>query len=380
LHVFSAFYDDRLSLGTSSPQVAVIALADNVTDWCRLRFDEHDLAEGAVYIPATVAELGNDVKLFVCPLPANITVIPLDVALGWNGVNGTAPGVTRWRVPVEVIPRPASPDELILCLGVVYGRLDPQRVVEWLEIQRLIGVQKVVVYNWSMSADVDRVFVKYSLDGFVDLRQSNGVHLIGRNPERHKTVVINDCMYRYMGTYRYIAVMDLDEIIVPRQSFMTVPSLIRNLSASKRIGSFVFRNAHYFVKTLPDVDISTAALHSNPSLSTFLTKRRRAPVSQKYVFVKYVMDSNACIGAWLHFCLKYTKDFMSKEAVAMLNVHPNLAMKHHYRTSCNLEVIEEWKGACERAMQSAVVDNVVDKYASDLMPRLLKQCRHLELL
>lgn len=77
------------------------------------------------------------------------------------------------------------------------------QVVEWLEMQRLLGVERVVVYNQSMSDAVGRVFIEYrdDDDAFVELRQTQG-RLMSNTPYEHQITSMNDCMYRHIGTFR----------------------------------------------------------------------------------------------------------------------------------------------------------------------------------
>jgi len=62
-------------------------------------------------------------------------------------------------VPVEVPRRELSKRPLAACVHVAYKHLDPARLVEWFELQRILGVSRVGVYlmnNFSQAAE--RVF------------------------------------------------------------------------------------------------------------------------------------------------------------------------------------------------------------------------------
>ena len=102
-----------------------------------------------------------------------------------------------------------------------YRHVDTVRLVEWLELQRLLGVTLVGVYVLSdLSASARRLLAYYSsVDGLVDLRRTDYIARVpGGEPSSpdqfwlHLTPVINDCIYRNMFRFQRIAVIDFDEV------------------------------------------------------------------------------------------------------------------------------------------------------------------------
>jgi hypothetical protein len=401
--VYSAFYDDRPSL--NSPQVAVIAKFNVVEsiDHCLLRFGSHT---NGVSVPASVKWLVYTDMLVVCHLPANFVnrTVPSDVALAWTN-ESAASGIswTSFRVPVEITRKRSTRGHLVLCLAAVFrGDAEPRKIVEWLEMQRLLGVELVVVYNRSMSDTIGEVFSKYENsefsetgERFVEIRQSH-TWLEGADWQHgHQTSTINDCMYRYMGSFRHIVVTDLDEVVVPRKNFTTIPHLITSLSANRTVASFLFRNVLFFVGPIEndnysDVHRLVPASLRNSSFSVYLTRRRHATPSRPlsstapYQTVKTIVDANACVAMWVHFCFHYTDKFNSgKNVKKRMEVDVNLARKHHYRNKCNFEKSYPKHyppGSCEQEMINSVVDNEIEKYSSQLVNRLLTQYEKLKLI
>jgi hypothetical protein len=403
VYVYSAFYDDRPSL--KSPQIAVIAKFNGVKsiDHCLLWFGNHT---NGVSVPASVKWLVYTDMLVVCHLPARFVnrTVPSDAALAWTN-KSTASGIssTLFRVPVEITRKRSTRGHLALCLAAVFrGDAEPRQIVEWLEMQRLLGVELVVVYNRSMSDTIGEVFSKYENsefsdtgERFVEIRQSH-TWLQGADSQfGHQTSTINDCMYRYMGSFRHIAVLDLDEVVVPRKNFTTIPHLITSLSARRTVASFLFRNVLFFVGPIEndnysDVHRLVPASLRNSSFSVYLTRRRHATPSRPlsstspYQTAKTIVDANACVGMWVHFCFAYTDKFNSGGKIEQrMEVDVNLATKHHYRNKCNFEKSYPKHyppGSCEREMKNAVVDNVIEKYSSQLVNRLLTQYKKLKLI
>ena len=115
-------------------------------------------------------------------------------------------------------------------MQVAYGDLDPVRLIEWFELQRLLGVQLIGVYvgGPSVSQRAIDVFRWYADDGLVELRYSDYIGPAGGDEvDRswinitnqyllHGSPVINDCIYRHMHSFRYIGVYDFDEVSVSR--------------------------------------------------------------------------------------------------------------------------------------------------------------------
>lgn len=98
-----------------------------------------------------------------------------------------------------------------------------------LPVARLLGVDRVVIYNTSCGPDLDRLLRGYIKEGFVELvpwpidkhlipsygwlfSQSGGdVHYFGQQ------TTLNECIYRSMARSRYVLLNDIDEIIMPYQ-------------------------------------------------------------------------------------------------------------------------------------------------------------------
>jgi hypothetical protein len=205
----------------------------------------------------------------------------------------------------------------------------------------------------------------------------------------HQTSTINDCMYRYMGSFRYLSVIDFDEVIVPRKNFTTISQLIDNLKPIELLvfscfAMHIISSVRLRTTVTDDVYRLIPASQRNSSFSIYLTRRRRAAVSPPLFVAKSILNANACVGMWVHFCLSFTSQFQktgSDDVVFVLHVDAKLALKHHYRTECNFDLCPTFyaPGSCTRAMHSAVVDNVLEKYSSRLVMRLLKQYEKLKL-
>ena len=63
-----------------------------------------------------------------------------------------------------------KPEESIaVCAKISYGQVSAQRLIEWLEIQKYMGVDKVLMYFYNLNEEAMRVLLAYNRDGFVEL-------------------------------------------------------------------------------------------------------------------------------------------------------------------------------------------------------------------
>uniref|UniRef100_A0A3B3TNQ9 Glycosyltransferase family 92 protein n=1 Tax=Poecilia latipinna TaxID=48699 RepID=A0A3B3TNQ9_9TELE len=129
------------------------------------------------------------------------------------------------------------PHNFTCCFSAMYNFTNVLQLVQNLEMLQLLGVNRVVVYKTNCSADVQRVLDYYSHKGLVEVipwslskylnvsrrarpSQSPGdLHYFGQIP------ALNDCLYRSMYRSRYVALHDLDELILPHTALTGVTSL-----------------------------------------------------------------------------------------------------------------------------------------------------------
>ncbi|KAK0149184.1 hypothetical protein N1851_010295 [Merluccius polli] len=107
-------------------------------------------------------------------------------------------------------------------------RLINKCLIQSMEMLRLLGVTKVVVYKTSCNAHTQKVLDYYESTGFMDviawplssrLNVSRGWQPAVSPGQLHyygQVAALNDCMYRYMYLSRYIGLHDIDEIIIPQ--------------------------------------------------------------------------------------------------------------------------------------------------------------------
>jgi len=121
-------------------------------------------------------------------------------------------------VPVERPRRAAENDDVAVCVQAAFGNLDRRRLVEWFELQRLLGVSSIGVYTTlATHPDTRKTLAQYGRTPLVTLRTID--YLDGRFGDGLSLMVnlaaVNDCFYRHLYTHRFIAVIDFDEVYLP---------------------------------------------------------------------------------------------------------------------------------------------------------------------
>ncbi|EDW00189.1 uncharacterized protein LOC6565482 [Drosophila grimshawi] len=167
-----------------------------------------------------------------------------------------------------------KPLRLMICvkaLDFLYKDIS-WRLIEWLELMRLMGVSKVVFYDAQMHPNMTRVLNDYitSSPGFVELRplsMGRGEPHTGRhfhhyamdadyfNRILNEMIPYNDCFYRNMYKFDYIGVFDTDEVIMPLGNITKLSDLIKlahkvpnygqDASDCSAWAGFCFRNVYF---------------------------------------------------------------------------------------------------------------------------------------
>ncbi|KAK2810258.1 hypothetical protein Q5P01_000423 [Channa striata] len=120
--------------------------------------------------------------------------------------------------------------DFTVCISNLFGNYNNVlQFAQTLEMYRLLGVNRVVIYNTSCGPDLERLLQSYSQEGFVELvpwpidrylnpssgwlfsQHGGDVHYFGQ------LTTLNECIYRSMDRSRYVLLNDIDEIIMPYQ-------------------------------------------------------------------------------------------------------------------------------------------------------------------
>lgn len=366
-YAYSAFWDDRTSM-KSTPVVRIIGLGTKPEDdsdetnlrlYCLLHYTTPDRI---IHIPMNKSPnkigygwvLNNEwVREYVFTCPLYESQVPRAVAVVEHSGD-----VVASCMPVEEPPKPNRKEDFGLCVQVAYDSVNAYRLIEWLELQWILGVRNVGIYSLSLDKETIDTLRPYVKEGFVELRKTD---YIEHGPQQYLlqgSPVINDCLYRNIHRFHYTLVTDFDEVIVPKSHASLrelVDFLQQNFSTmSTPPVNYVFYNNYYFLDLSPDVSTS-------PYLR-MLRYRKRAPVSPFGYSVKSIVDGRACVAMHNHYCWTVTKEYEHRGYPYV--VDHSIAVNQHYK-KCHLNETE-----CDELMSKVVQDDTILRYAEQLRARV----------
>lgn len=109
----------------------------------------------------------------------------------------------------------------VVCLKDMNFRDDISRnLVEWLEILKIFGADKVAAYVIKVHPRTMNVLKFYESQGFVDLKVlefpkiTNEFNTTVQRQQKER-IAFNDCFYKNYNEFNFVVPLDVDELIVP---------------------------------------------------------------------------------------------------------------------------------------------------------------------
>ncbi|XP_036338564.1 uncharacterized protein LOC118748296 [Rhagoletis pomonella] len=292
-HLFNAYFDVRAYAMQRGAVVRVLAMANEVPapshpSYCQLWYDTLSVP---VIVPVveqrliwflewgTYGDYYPYLLSCVPPLPLRQTP-PRAVSLVARFCDTAS---NMLRVLYEHPAANETQHGFAVCvkgLDYLYDDMGP-RLVEWLELQRLLGARKVITYKLVLHPNLARVLQHYVAEGFVELLPlslgsemadlphylHDYLHSDIANKRLNELVPYNDCFYRNMYKYAYIAVVDVDEVIMPLGNSISWQQLIetalrrRTEDCPRGYASVCVRNAIFPINTMNYTETTTAQSH-----------------------------------------------------------------------------------------------------------------------
>ncbi|KAK6177900.1 hypothetical protein SNE40_012772 [Patella caerulea] len=239
---------------------------------------------------------------------------------------------------------PIKPQEqvkqgLAVCAKVAYGHLlKPSRLIEWFEMQKILGVDKILVFDLACGDDVKTVFKHYVDEGLLEVQpyslpgkmpgsvQRSFVNRVKPQDSHDETLTILDCHQR-LGGYKYLMAADFDEITIPT-NFSTLKQLLKNqTSENPRAAGFYFHvqfHLENWGRYRNDTDMF---------FQQYLRSTKPRWECQKYIYLP-----SRVVSAIVHY-------FTPISYFPNVYVKPEVAVIHHYRqcpqgwSNCYPEII-----------------------------------------
>ena len=224
-------------------------------------------------------------------------------------------------------------------------------LVEWIELNRILGVEEFTFYNYSTAHNVDQILSFYSKLGWVkvlpwDLPLSQ-IHYFGQ------MAAINDCLYRNRNKTKYLAFFDIDEFLIPKQSVdYTWSDMFKRFPD---VGAYGFRNVffrknakHFYPE---NYSVEKAKKFSLVTLTNFV---RDTFIYRMGVRSKLIVDPNKIDTIGIHYVWKYKLD-KNRHTTHSVDIKDGLL--HHYRI---------W----HKKNNESIIDTGLLKYKEELIKRV----------
>ena len=247
------------------------------------------------------------------------------------------------------------------CLGQIYHGYDNvNQLVEMLEVNHILGVDLMVLYNHTSSQSVYPYIQSFQQDGLLDFynwyhpltERVVGTHFFGN------FILRNDCLYRYMYRSDYIIMTDIDEVIVPIENNRTLPALMSYISRSKG-AEYNFRHV-----CIPDEwpsDPSVKSLYNVANkyhIRTLLKTNRTREPHPRLHRSKYIVKPEHVVIAGVHTCESYVSRLFKRK-----HIHPQIGQLFHYRTSVTGTKLK----------LGTIVDKTMHRFAADIVTKISKR-------
>ena len=150
-------------------------------------------------------------------------------------------------------------NDFAVCVkGYIFEKSHSAKLIEWIELLSILGVRKIFIYELGGDPDVRKVLDYYIEKGILDVvKTSLPGHINFIHPEYLKNhlhlqridgqIQLNDCLYRNIDKYRYIATIDIDEVIIPSTFGHRWSDMITSVSNKYPNSDFyLFQNTYFF--------------------------------------------------------------------------------------------------------------------------------------
>lgn len=233
--VYSAFLDYRFREKSFIRMISILPSYDESTQmYCHFVDSRtHEFFTSVVEIEEFGTNEGYSFQGFLssCDIPEEIdsyTLCSVNISTEPESYRQTDRNTKE--IPIHVTDHTVNMETYGLCVPPITGEISVTQMVEFIELSQILGVSHVTFYDSRVSDKTREVLGYYRERGLLSVYPWNLPHYISSNiQDRGQSAALNDCLYRNMGRFTYIAFNHLDEFIVP----LTEKSTFKILESAK---------------------------------------------------------------------------------------------------------------------------------------------------
>jgi len=213
-----------------------------------------------------------------------------------------------------------------VCIPPLFGTIQPLKLIEFIELNLLLGFQHFIFYTGALSdKNINQVLQYYSEKNIVTFIDFVLPEIVTKPKIWYNGQLSahNDCLYRAMSVSRFVAIMDIDEYIVPHNGdYRVTDSLRQQFDQSANICALSFESAFYDPKYSSSSRKPGSQL--TPTLVSQVSTSRTLLFSK--VRTKVFVEARRVYEVGIHHVSKPARDNWR-----VVNVNTSLAFLHHYR-------------------------------------------------
>lgn len=393
--LFGAYYDVR-KFSRIGPAIRILGMIDRiepkVKTFCQLWFDgqkEPFIVKTFEYKYIWFNKWGNYKQgiyqpyLIACKIPKPFHgIVPASVSI----VERECDTATNNLRVIYNRPPDDKKKGFAVCvkgLDFLYDDLSV-RLVEWIELLNILGADKIYFYELQVHPNISKILQHYEREGLVQvtpLTLSGGqpnvpgfqhMYLTKKTNHKRQNEIIpyNDCLYKNMYMYEYLALLDIDEVIMPKHDRTWAELMDRVVPKSNRSRNDTFPS--YNVRNVYFLDEHQNEHGYHKDIPRYLHMLQHVHRAQNYTkpnqYVKCFHNPErvltlhnhfplACLGGQCHSFPVDTED----------------AQLQHYRADC----VKTLKKSCEEFKENSVEDTTIWKYKDDLIRRSVRTLEKL---
>ena len=237
---------------------------------------------------------------------------------------------------------------LQVCVPPLFGNITHTDLIEFIEVARLFGADRIHFYNYQTSSSAEKVLRYYEKLGIVtvlpwklDSRLTclTDLHYYGQE------LNVQDCLYRNMFSAHFLAFMDIDEVFVPRNHSSWISMMMSVKNYTQLAGVHV--HSAFFDPSWQHKHNSS----SNVRIHRFTDVIRSKPI---YIYIrrnKCIVNPRHVFAMSIHYIRKTILARMKE-----VDLPVELVLLHHYR-NCVVK---------QRFCKDRIIDNTLLAYVSEL--------------
>ncbi|XP_075219198.1 uncharacterized protein LOC142323449 [Lycorma delicatula] len=392
-HLYGAYYDIR-KLSKIGPAVRILGMINRIEPtiktYCQFWFENHKepvFVKVMEYKYIWYKKWGNYKQgiyqpyLIACQIPQPYHKrIPASVSLVEKVCDIASNNI---RV---IYNKPAKKKDFAVCVkGLDFLHDDLSvRLVEWIELLGILGADKVFFYELQVHPNISKVLKHYTQRGRVEVTpltlpggQPNmpgfqHLYLVKKvnHKRQNELIPYNDCLYKNLYTYSYIALLDIDEVIMPLK-FMSWKELMDSVLVkalklkNETRASYNVRNVYFLDDLLHDHGwFKDIPKYMHMLQHVYRSKNFTKPNQ----YVKCFHNPERALTLHNHFPLACLSSGCTSYAIETTD-----AQLQHYRADC----VRTLKKTCIEYRQNSVVDKTIWKFKDVLISRVSETLRTL---